>query len=857
MSDLLVGRQGELAIVDEALMAGRSVVVAGGAGVGKTRLGSEAARRARGRGWDVDSVAGFTATASLPFGAVNGLLPALEARDDAHLVRMTLAHLRARAASVPLVVVVDDAHLLDDRSAALVGHLVLDGAVACLLTIREGEYCPDAVLGLWKDGHAQRIDLGPLDRAAAAELVAATIGGLPGVSLEREIWRLAQGNPLFVHELVTAARASGTIVERAEVWIAIEPLPASQRLTDLIDARLARLDPDDRAAVEFIAVGEPLPLVLARREIGEERIEHLEERRLLAADHRAGVVRAIHPMYGEVLRSAMPRTRLGNIAARLADLFECMDRADRGEARKIAAIVLDAGQTPPPELALAGSHDALKVLDVHLAERLAVVATVARPFEAQLLLGRSLRLQGRGLEAETALTAAAMAADGAEQIGQVALAAARNELWALRDLRAARRTLEAAQARVTDDVWKATIQAELALHLATAGDFSEARQVARDALRHSGIAPRAELAALIIDTLGRGLQLDAEGLDAAVTRGLDLAARFHAEEPLAGDQLLLAAAELKRFQDPAAVRALAEERGRPDSPLFGTWRMVTSMVGLLTGDISMAVIASHEALLALVRSDPFANLAMVRGVHGVALAQSGSTDPLADLRTELDIPQVRAEPRARIWADRALAWDAVRSDAPRAITTATTGGRRAMEKGHVGWACDLLHDAVRFGGASQVVDLLQEATAATAVPIARWYAEHARAAVERDPRRLDHVGASFASAGALLPGAEALAQAAMIWSQRQDAGAAARTAVRAQVLAGRCPGAATPALQGIDALGLPRRQLEIVTLAAEGRTNRDIADERVLSLRTVENHLSRAYRYLEIDGRADLAPLFG
>jgi DNA-binding NarL/FixJ family response regulator len=44
-----------------------------------------------------------------------------------------------------------------------------------------------------------------------------------------------------------------------------------------------------------------------------------------------------------------------------------------------------------------------------------------------------------------------------------------------------------------------------------------------------------------------------------------------------------------------------------------------------------------------------------------------------------------------------------------------------------------------------------------------------------------------------------------------------------------------------------------VRLAAEGRTNREIAYELYVTLKTVEGHLSRAYGKLGIDGRAQLA----
>jgi DNA-binding CsgD family transcriptional regulator len=48
-------------------------------------------------------------------------------------------------------------------------------------------------------------------------------------------------------------------------------------------------------------------------------------------------------------------------------------------------------------------------------------------------------------------------------------------------------------------------------------------------------------------------------------------------------------------------------------------------------------------------------------------------------------------------------------------------------------------------------------------------------------------------------------------------------------------------------------ELRIVRLAAEGRTNREIAHELFVTIKTVEGHLSRAYTKLGIEGRPDLA----
>ncbi|OWY60812.1 hypothetical protein B7486_67160 [cyanobacterium TDX16] len=52
---------------------------------------------------------------------------------------------------------------------------------------------------------------------------------------------------------------------------------------------------------------------------------------------------------------------------------------------------------------------------------------------------------------------------------------------------------------------------------------------------------------------------------------------------------------------------------------------------------------------------------------------------------------------------------------------------------------------------------------------------------------------------------------------------------------------------------LTRREQEVAGLAAEGQSNQEIADRLGLSVRTVENHLQRAYEKLGIPGRDELA----
>jgi len=51
---------------------------------------------------------------------------------------------------------------------------------------------------------------------------------------------------------------------------------------------------------------------------------------------------------------------------------------------------------------------------------------------------------------------------------------------------------------------------------------------------------------------------------------------------------------------------------------------------------------------------------------------------------------------------------------------------------------------------------------------------------------------------------------------------------------------------------LTRRETEVARLAASGLSNREIADELIVSVRTVENHLQRAYDKLGVGSRDDL-----
>ncbi|HET8682724.1 MAG TPA: ATP-binding protein, partial [Micromonosporaceae bacterium] len=167
----LVGRTGELEEVRRLLGAAdgpRGVALFGEAGVGKTRLVDEALEASARSGLRVEWVRATEAARGIPLGSFAYLLGA--PGDDAHhrddLLHLSLARLRERAGDAPFLLAVDDAHLLDEMSVALL-HLALTSlSIRVLLSVRTGETLPQGMVALWKDDQLGRIDVGPLSREA-------------------------------------------------------------------------------------------------------------------------------------------------------------------------------------------------------------------------------------------------------------------------------------------------------------------------------------------------------------------------------------------------------------------------------------------------------------------------------------------------------------------------------------------------------------------------------------------------------------------------------------------------------------------------------------------------------------------
>ncbi|GAF45360.1 MULTISPECIES: ATP-binding protein [Rhodococcus] len=158
----LTGRDEELRRIWAAIEGsgdGSGVLVAGGAGVGKSRLASAAVAVLAKR----HAVRWVTATASartLPLGAFAQWAPISQA-DPMMVIHTVIKALTA--GDKPVVVAVDDVHLLDDLSVVVIQQLVQRGLAKVVLTLRSTEPAPDTAWGLLmrKSGAGLRLAADP------------------------------------------------------------------------------------------------------------------------------------------------------------------------------------------------------------------------------------------------------------------------------------------------------------------------------------------------------------------------------------------------------------------------------------------------------------------------------------------------------------------------------------------------------------------------------------------------------------------------------------------------------------------------------------------------------------------------
>jgi DNA-binding CsgD family transcriptional regulator len=212
---------------------------------------------------------------------------------------------------------------------------------------------------------------------------------------------------------------------------------------------------------------------------------------------------------------------------------------------------------------------------------------------------------------------------------------------------------------------------------------------------------------------------------------------------------------------------------------------------------------------------------------------------------------------AVIEPERLLVWawvEAAEGSVTGAIDRARQAAALAAEHRQWGYEANALAAAVRFGDAASSGRLTELSRFVDGPRVAAAAAQAAALAVA-DGKGLVEASRRFEDMGDLLSAADAAAQAAQCFSDA-DRVAYLEASARVRRLHAACEGAMTPALAAaLHPLPLTEREREIVSLAANGLSNREIADRLVVSIRTVEGHLYRAGAKLGTSDRGRFAGL--
>lgn len=854
-----IGRDSEHDLAVAALTslapdAPRGVLLVGEAGVGKSALATR-----------IEATIGthaHVATVAPPAGAEPVLLSALaslvadipeaDLGSPVAMLRAIVDHLERDAAGRPIVLRVEDAHLLDSTSAALLRQVAASGRARLLLNCRSVPAVPDELVSMWKDDSLVWVDVEPLTRAEVGLLLRRVLGGTVAWTTDRRLWQASAGNPLYLRELIRVSLSRSELVEREGVWIwngSAEPAEPATRLYELVSTELNRVPKAQRDVLELISLAEPVPVSLLLALANDVDVDHLIETHVLQVETQSSgipAVRLSHPVYGETIRGLVPPGRRRALHQRMAAARFAADGGSLPGLLRRVSLAVESGEVRDPARLLEAAALANHLQDPHAAVRFAGIAlsvpaddavragALAERAEAYRML-LSANLAWADLDQLAALPAGSASA---QVQGRAAVTGARLAYLTANDADRALQILDAA----VDDV---------------AGDSDASARV-----RGYRLATLLYTAQLRADGNGRTVEEaiaflgDASlPLDARVRAcfGLQVALGQRGRHREAQQMATAVLATLRRDQSPATAY-IAEIRAAYFLTLLwsGDVHAATSLLsdesdldlagvahysdlpqvgkGLLRlahGHWSDALDEVRAAVVALRSVDLPGMLAYALAINALAASWSGEFGEAVRLRAEALATPLRAS--AALLGDlrRALVWVALALDEDTADRQAIDLAEWAAQRGLAMIELDAWHTALLIAAA--------RGPAAGRPPLAELAARVTEAAARCDGTH--RAAAMVAHADALAAGDDDLAAAAEA--------ALARHGVWVH-----------PPRRG-RRVTLTRREREVAVLAAAGLSSRDIAARLTISARTVDSHLARIYPKLGISSRADLSAVLG
>ncbi|SNT25423.1 AAA ATPase domain-containing protein [Asanoa hainanensis] len=886
----MVGRDTILADARQTLTEGTSVLLEGDAGIGKTAVWRALVDDARRRDCLVLACAPTEAEAALPFAALadlirplRDLVPALpppqraaadavlltdfpEEVVDERAIGAATRSLLERAAR-PLLVAVDDAPWLDQPSERAIRFALrrLAPRPPALVACRTSGTAPTAAALDLDD--ARRVALAPLGAGALHQIIRDRLGGTLSRSLLARIARDAGGNPLLAIELARA------VLRLPRPPGPGEDLPVVASMRQLVADATRALPPAGQAAVRLAALL-TVPTVddLVSAGVVAADLDPAEEAGLLTVTGNG--ISFAHPVYASTVRAGIPAATRRRMRRTLAGAVADPDE----RARQLAQCTTGPDPAVAAELAAAAHRQRARGAPAVAADLYERAAELAGPDadEWRLAAVRCRFDCGDYTAAGVAADAAARALTGDARAEALLLRAM--VAWGADDLGGA---VEAAEASLAAAGTGSPLEGRIQAHLSM---FQELPERGRDHA-HAAIALLSEegserpllCAALLnlffhevrggvarTDLLDRALALEdgtpswlSGTIPAIWWKGVDDHGRArdrlhgllaHAtalgDEPWQhevlthlGETELLAGRFTAAEKHIAAARELGEMLG---TGLVGeTWLGGTLDAYRGRLDAADAVV---EAGLTRGRAndDPWCLrihlhlAAFVQLSRGRPAEAATTYRELATLLGELGVVEPITQRFEPDWIEACVG--AGDLDTARRVLQRLTDRHDRLPRP---WTT--------LGLARSRV-LLDTATGADPLPALAALAD-ARAAVPADVLPVDRARCLLVAGMAHRRGRRKREARAAL-----ETAAAEFTALGAAAFADRAAAELTRTTgRTASATELTPTELRVARLAAQGQTNRAIADALFISPKTVEANLARAYRKLGITNRAQLA----
>jgi DNA-binding CsgD family transcriptional regulator len=853
-------RQALAALEDDAEFQG--VTLVGDSGVGKSTLARALADTLESGGATVRYVLGTQTGHTVPLGAFYRSVTVDAPQEPAAM--LAAAH-KTLEREENLVVIVDDAQLLDPLSSTLVHQLAASHTARLIVTIRNGDPVPDAVTALLKERLLLSLRIEAFTREQTEALARTVLGGVVDTRLIDKLHNRTAGSPLLLRGLLGAGRESGVLVRTDAGWQLRGALRADRQLHDLLEFRLQSFAPEELEAVEILAAAEVLDWEILRELCDADVVGRLERRGLIqvVADGFNTVARLFHPIVGEaaIRHAGVVRARQLNsmLAQQLRKRLEAeVQRSTMPDVRaqiRLAQFMMRSDLTPDLGVIIRAAASAMTMSNFACGEELARFALdQGGGLRAAIVLAEAMGWQGRSAEVEAVL--GAFEPEGADELMTAhGCMRAANLFWC-GQIEQARLGLANVSDRLESDASVGLITAMEVVFAFFYGDVSTAIETGV-ALCADDVPPVATAWAAAATCWALALTGRYDDVHRIAGTGLRAADLGHSG-PL---HLVIGCGEVMAMTaagDFSAAEQVWKRYAAMPAGALAVHAVVNAMLGLVDlarGALPSACAAFQDSLSAMSRGFPFSWLMLVAALSAQAEgARANNEAAAAALRISEDaygpqtavfLPELEL---ARAWERASVGQTmAAQTHAVRAAEIARQSGMYAVEM-------RALHTAVRFDDRSQTERLAELATTLN-TPLAEAIAEHARGLADHNGDLLDAAADRFADMGAVALAADAAAQAAREHARTRHRGKELESSSRAHWVATQHE-IRTPAVHSVDQpLPITDREREIVMLAAAGLSNRQIAEKLSVSVRTVEGHIYRIFAKLGIGDRDQLIHL--